>query len=317
MCGGDHDGTGRRRGATVVMALVALVSLAGLAPAVDAKKKKKKVAAVTRSATVPFTSGGTQTVTASCPKGKHITGGGFAVAPNFVPSGSSGLRSITATSHSGGAKSWTASGSAFTNPTASGTYTTFARCERDALGQLTNTLSTSGTLNPGVITASSLNCAPGTHAVSGGYAGTGVSNLGNPLTFRLVVLQSRRTGPGQWTVTAYNSSLGPSPVPVTLTTYVLCERNGKGRAVSEGASASTPLVNDGRASADATCAKKQHAISGGFVVTPNGIGSVPAVGVDEFNPVGQRGWHLGLHEWQAVVLPPGSAMQTFAYCKKG
>jgi hypothetical protein len=53
------------------------------------------------------------------------------------------------------------------------------------------------------------------------------------------------------------------------------------------------------------------------VITPNGPGSVPAIGVDEFTPVGRRGWHLGLHEWPTVNLPAGSALQTFAYCKKG
>jgi hypothetical protein len=319
MAGEKTGEAGRNRRRALVLTLAALLSLAAIAPAADAKKKKKKkkAAAITRTSTVPFAAGGTQTVTASCPKGRHISGGGFAASPNFVPSGPSGLRSITATSHSEGAKSWTASGTAFTNPAASGDYTTFARCESDALGQLTVAKSSSGTLNPGVGTVASLNCGTGTHVISGGYAGTAASNPGILLGFRLVVLQSQRTGPGQWTVSAYNSGLGASPVPVTITIYALCERNGKGRSVSEAASVSTPLVANTRAAADATCSKKTHAVSGGFNITPNGEGSVPAVGVDEFNPVGQKGWHLGLHPWQGVAIPPNSALQTFAYCKKG
>lgn len=319
MRGGDQRGTGRRRRLAVVLGLSAILSIGAMAPAADAKKKKKKkkAAAVTRTNSVPFAAGGTQQVTSACTKGNHITGGGFAASPSFEPSSNTGLRSVTSTSHHAGTKNWTASGSAFTNPVASGTYTTYARCERDSLGQLHSTVNSSGPLNPGVGTAASLNCPPGTHVISGGYSGQALSNPGNLLGFRLVILQSRRTGRSQWTVSAYNSGLGPSPVAVTFTAYALCEKNAKGVSVSEAASASTPLVDNGRVAADATCAKKTHVVSGGFNVTPNGVGSVPAIGVDESTPTGQRGWHLGLHEWQSVVLPPGSALQTFAYCKKG
>ncbi|MGZ5362185.1 MAG: hypothetical protein ACXWZW_11250 [Solirubrobacterales bacterium] len=43
--------------------------------------------------------------------------------------------------------------------------------------------------------------------------------------------------------------------------------------------------------------------------------NLPAVGIDEFQPVGKRGWHMGVHEWQTVALPPGSALRAIAYCK--
>ena len=33
--------------------------------------------------------------------------------------------------------------------------------------------------------------------------------------------------------------------------------------------------------------------------------------------VGKRSWHTGLHEFPSFTLPAGSALQAFAYCKKG
>jgi hypothetical protein len=317
MRGGEQQrGTGRRRRTAAALSLAALVAFAGALPAADAKKKKKKKpAAVTRTANAPFAAGQSQQLNAACGKGTHVTGGGLAVAPNFTPPGS-GLRSLAGTSHPSGAKEWAAGSSAFTNPAASGSLTTFVRCERDSYGQLRSIVSTSATLPPGAGQAFPLNCSPGTHVVSGGYSGQAASNLGNLLGFRLVVFTSRRTGAGQWTVNAFNSGAGPSPVPITVTVYALCEKNAKGRTVSERASPVVPLVNDARSSSDVGCAKKQHAISGGFNVTPNGVGSVPVVGLDEFYPTGRKGWHVGLHEWVGVALPPGSALQSFVYCKK-
>jgi hypothetical protein len=318
MSRGTGHKSGRRGRFAAIVGLALLVALAGLTPAVSAKGKKKKVknAAVTRTATAPLSAGQTEDLTAACGKGTHLSGGGFAIAPNFNPATNSGMRSISATSYPFSSSSWTASTTAFTNPASTGTFTAAARCERNALGQLSSRLSSATTLPPGALQSSVLNCTPGNHVISGGYSGTAASNPANLLGFRMVVLQSSRTGPGQWTVVAYNSNLGPSPVPVTMTAYVLCEKNVKGRAVGE-VSTSVPLADNQRASADASCGKKQHVVSGGFVVTPNGVGNVPTVGTDEFLPVGKRSWHVGLHEWQSIAMPAGSALRTIAYCKKG
>ena len=70
------------------------------------------------------------------------------------------------------------------------------------------------------------NCPPGTH-VTRGFAGEGLTNLASLATFRIIVLQSRRTGPGQWTVTAYNRTGAPTAI---VTGHAVCERNGKARA---------------------------------------------------------------------------------------
>jgi hypothetical protein len=116
-------------------------------------------------------------------------------------------------------------------------------------------------------------------------------------------------------VQALNSSAVGSTA-TTFTGYALCERNAKGTAVSE-VSTFSPLSNDARAVADPACTGRTHVISGGFNITPNGVGVIPVTSIDEFQPIGDKTWHLGLHEAVGFNLPLGSALQTFAYCKKG
>ena len=282
------------------------------------KKKKKKAGATTKSSQVAFASSTTVSAVASCTGKTHVTGGGFGVVPSFTPSGLSGagIRSVTSTSHPSGPKTWNASGSAFSTPLSSGGFTSYARCESNRAGKLASLLTSSVTLSPGQSQTFTFNCPPGTHALSGGYAGSGIAAFTYAAAnFRIIPLQSRRNGPGQWIVQALNSSAAGSTA-ATFTGYALCERNGKGTAVSE-ASTFTTLVNDARATGDPACTGKTHVISGGFAITPNGIGVIPVTAIDEFQPVGNKSWHLGLHEIVGFNLPAGSSLQTFAYCKKG
>jgi len=278
------------------------------------KKKKKKNPAVTRSASSPFTQSSNAAATASCPKGTHVSGGGFSVSPNFEPATTTGLRSMNSTSHPASNRSWTGAGSAYATPTATGSFTTFARCESNSKGQIAVRSSSSDSIPPGVGQNMIFNCPPTTHVLTGGYAAPSLGAFAfAAASARIVVLASRRTGPGQWTISAFNNS--SAPAAATLTGHVVCALNGKGRGVSE-ASAFQPVVNDSRTSADATCSKKKYAVGGGFVVSPATFpGSVPFIGVDEFQPVGKRGWHTALHEL-FLAVPPGSTLQTIAYCKK-
>jgi hypothetical protein len=297
------------------LSLAVLVAFAGVGPAADAKKKKKKkkVTAVTKSATVPLNSGTAATGSASCTGKTHMTGGGLAIAPAHTPP-ASGLRSVAPGSSPSGAKGWSTAAGAFNTPAASGTLTSYVRCEGNNSGQLVNTLSSSATLPPGQGTTFTITCAPGTHAISGGYQGTGIVNFANPANgYRIVVLVSKRSSARAWTVNAFNSSLANTAG--TITAYVTCERDAKGVSVSEAASAAVPVTLTQRSSADATCSKKAHVVSGGFSVSPNGQGAVPGVTVDETYPVGRRGWHAALYN--VSNPPPGSTLQTFAYCKKG
>jgi hypothetical protein len=288
-----------------------LTDLGATAAKKKKKKKKQGPAAATQSAPVAFASGTTVSAVASCAGKTHISGGGFGVSPSFTPP-STGLRSVTSTSHPTGDTTWNASGSAFSTPLASGSFTTYARCENNSLGKLAGILSSSVTLAPASAQTFTFNCPPGTHVLSGGYAGAGLGGFTYSLAnLRIILLQSHRTGPGQWVVQALNSSNSPAASPVTG--FALCERDARGRTISE-ASTFTALVNDARATGDPTCTGKTHAISGGFVISPNGVGTVAATAIDEFQPVGNQTWHVGLHELVNANLPPGSSLQSYAYC---
>jgi hypothetical protein len=217
-----------RRSLAVALGLAAIVTVVGLAPAVVEAKRKRKAPASTRSASAALPAGGTATATAACTGKTHVAGGGFAVSPNFAPP-STGLRSWTTTSFPSANKSWTATGSAFTNPAASGSFTTYARCESNTLGKIALRASSSPTISPGAFQNLTFNCPPGTHVIAGGYAGDGPTGLNSANGWRLDILQSRRTGKGQWTISAFNRALTPPPSAAgTLTGYIVCERDAKG-----------------------------------------------------------------------------------------
>jgi len=282
------------------------------APLASASKKKgKKPINKTATSQVAFASGTTAGATASCPGKTHITGGGFAVAPGHTPAANSGLRSQTVISHPSGAKDWTASGGAFTTPPATGSFTTFARCENSALGRLVSTISISGTVAASSSTTALLDCPGGTHVIGGGYSGTGLANLVNINGTRTIILESRRSAVGQWSVAAYTATGAPAS---PFTAFAICERNGKGTSVSE-VSTLAAIGENVRSAADASCTGKKHVVSGGFSVTDGDPALVPAAGIDENHPSGSKGWHVGMYEF-SLTLPAGSALQTFAYCKK-
>ena len=313
MGSGEKRLLGRRLTLIGIAALAAMLTVGAASPAL-AKNKKAKSPAATVSASVQFGSASTATGTAACTGKTHLSGGGFAVSPSF--NNPAGLRSFEHGSHPVDAHTWSSTGTAFATPSASGTLTTFARCESNTLGQLT-TLSSSTVLIPpssgGDIV---IGCPPGSHILSGGYQADGPIVLNNPqaATFRILVLGSRRTGAGEWTVTAFNRTGAP---PSNLTAFALCERNKKGSSISE-ASASAPIPNDVRTSADASCTGKTHAVGGGFLLTPSTFPSSVTLiaSVDESNPVGKKGWHVGLWQHPSFTEPAGSTLQTIAYCKK-
>jgi hypothetical protein len=305
----------RRFGPIAVAALAAMLSLAVGSQAVA---KKAKSPASTRSSSVPLAVGGNATATAACTGKTHATGGGFAVSPPFTPP-ASGVRSWTTTSNPAGVKTWTAAATAFTSPTTPGTFTAFARCESNALGRLAVTASSSATLSPGEIRTLSFQCPPRTHVISGGYAGDGPTDPANANGWRLDILESERTGTGVWSITAFDRVSTPPPTAgANLTGFVVCEFDQKGVRVGQ-ITASAPLVQNARASADPTCPKGQHAVSGGFVISPlpGAVGSVvPVVSIDQSQPSGNRSWHVGLHPWLTSSLPPGESLGATAYCKR-
>ena len=261
-------------------------------PAKKGKKKKKGKPAVSRTASVGLPPSSTQTGAASCPKGTHMSGGGYQVTPVF-DLGVGGTRSLTVNSHSSGARAWTARADAYATPPNPGTFTTAVRCEKNSLGKLAVTIAGDAVLPPATGGTLNLTCPPGTHVLSGGYDGTGLGAYTYAASSqRTIVLGSRRTGPAQWTISAY------------------------GQGVSE-ASRFAPLVSDGRTTAGAGCGKKAHVVSGGFLVSPATFpGSVPMVSIDQSMPAGKRGWNVSAWDYP-FGDPVGSTLQTIAYCKKG
>jgi hypothetical protein len=312
---GREKGTVRTRiGVVAVAALAALLSLGLASPALAKKKKKKVVPAVTSTALAPFSSAGTASATANCTGKTHLSGGGYVVAPHYEPSSNTGLRTSTSTSTPVGVTAWNARSDAFTSPATSGSLTTVARCESNKLSQIATVISGSATVQSGILDNLQIQCPSGTHVVSAGYDGTGLASYVNGFnSFRIFILQSRRTALNQWTISAFESSVNPASGTVNVA--ALCEKDAKGRSIGEVSGLAT-IATNARASADATCPSKQHVLSGGFVLAPipSGSGAPPIVGIDEFQPTSNSTWHLGLQSFGAQ--PPGSSVATYAYCAK-
>jgi hypothetical protein len=316
------EGTARSRRFRVwlVVLLAGLSVLGGLANGAEAKKKKRKPTAVTRTATVSLSSGARVSSQADCAGKSHLTGGGFGVSPSYRPDpmtlAGTGLRSMTLTDNPVGTTGWTAASAVFTSPGAAGSLTAFARCESNALGRIAVIGSSSASIAPAAGQDLVFDCPPSTHVISGGFSGEGPGVLNDINGWKVIVLRSYRSGPGQWTVTAYNRGPPPANSPANLTGFAVCEFNRKGSSVSEVAN-SVPVAQNARTSADATCAGKTHVVSGGFTVLPASFpGTVPVVAVDEDQPVGNKSWHLGLSEWQGNSSPPSTSLTTYAYCKR-
>jgi hypothetical protein len=311
-----YRATGRKRGLPAVLA--GLLALGALTPVVEAKKKKPRSPAVTRTAAVSLLPGTQQSATARCPKGRHISGGGFSVSPTYTASvtdaftDDTGTRSVHLQSQSAGNRSWISGAAALTSPTVAGTFSAIARCERNDLGKLAVTLSGSSTIPVGQGNTTTLTCPAGTHVLTGGFAGSPPGNLADPQGRRLTMTESRRVSNSTWEIRAINPLDAPSVA--TLSTNVVCERNGK-RGVLEN-SAVLPIVDNGRTGSTVPCARrKQHVVGGGFLVSPFTSPS-PAVGIDQHQPVGQRSWQVGLYEFPTFALPTGSLLTTYAYCKR-
>jgi hypothetical protein len=316
MQGREKAGFRRRVGLLVVAALAVLLAFGVASPAIAKKKKHKKVVpAITTTAVAPLSSAGSASATANCAGKTHISGGGYAVSPHLTFNPGAGLNAVSSTSIPVGATAWNAKADAFVVPPSSGSLTTMARCESNTLSTLATVVSGSASVPQGIQANLQIQCPTGTHVVGAGYDGTGLASYTlNNSSFRIFILQSRRTAINQWTISAFESNVG-NPGPGTVNVAAICERDARGRSIGEVA-ALAPFGNAARASADPTCPAKQHVVSGGFGLSPspsNG-GNPPVVGIDEFEPVGNSTWHVGLHTVPTQPQPPGSSVAGYAYC---
>jgi hypothetical protein len=300
-----------------IAALSAVLAFGAASPAVAKKKKKKSPPAITNTAVAPLSSAGSASATANCTGKTHITGGGYAVSPHLTFNPGVGLNAVSSTSIPVGATAWNAKADAFVVPAASGSLTTMARCESNKLSTIGIVVTGSATVQPGIEANLQIQCPTGTHVVGAGYDGTGLASyVLNNSSFRIFILQSRRTAINQWTISAFENSV-VNPPPGNVSVAAICERDAKGRSIGE-ASAIAPFGNASRASADPTCPAKQHVVSGGFALSPNpaNSGSPPVVGIDEYEPVGNTTWHVGLHSVPTQPQPAGSSAAGYAYCAK-
>jgi hypothetical protein len=289
-------------------AAAALLALAATAPAALAKGS-----VATASETAPLSSSQTQTASAKCPGGMHVTGGGFAVSPVYNPAGSTGTKATVQVSRPDGKKRWVATAGASQVPLSAGSFTAYARCERDSLGRLAARRSPGSPVAPSAAQSQSLSCPHGAHILYGGFSTDLPFSVPNPASSQLVVVRSERVSTRQWIVTGYNPSL---TVPATLSAYFYCEAN-RGSSKVSSRSSTVPLVNDSRAEAQPGCPKRQHVVSGGFSIQPLPVPGIvfPSAFVDESKPAG-KGWKAGVYESPGFNLPAGSSLTVSAYCKK-
>ena len=302
-------------GPIVLILLGAL--LFGLIATSAVAKKKKRAPAVTRSAAVPLAPGSPASTTASCPGKTHLTGGGWSIANPYsangtdAPGDDTGTRITHLQSQPSTLSSWTAGAAALASPASGTTFTTYARCESNAYGRTLLGVSAAGiVLRVGDERKVGIDCAPGTHVLTGGFSFGPPGDLASPTGTRATVKESRRTAPGTWEIDLVNPTT--APIEVTLSINVLCELNRKGGGVSEAAQ-TVPIVDTGRTTATATCTGKTHSVAGGFLVSPT-VG--PIIGIDQVQPAGNKSWQVGLFEHPSSNLPAGSTLTAYSYCKK-
>jgi hypothetical protein len=298
-----------------VAALAGMLMLAVASPTV-AKKRKKVQAAVTTTSSTPLAPGAQTSATANCPNKTHVTGGGWSLAPTFSANGSNapadgtGARITQLQSQPNGLTRWTAGAAAFNLPPTGGTFTSIARCESKGLGRTLLGVSGTSTVPIGQESTIGLRCSTGTHVLSGGFSLSPPGNLADPVGFRAHVVESRRRDAGTWEIDVVNPNGAPGEA--TISAQALCELNAKGTAVTE-TSATAPIADNGRTTAVASCTGKTHSIGGGFLVSPT-VG--PAVSIDQMQPIGAKGWQVGLYEYPGFNLPAGSTVAAYSYCKK-
>jgi hypothetical protein len=273
------------------------------------KKKAKKPIVTTASTQFAVASGSIPSGAAACPAKTHATGGGFNLTPGFSGPSAGGRVSFPVSLVPTGVTGWSASQAIASVVPGSGTFTVYSRCEGTSLGTITDQVSGSATLPGGQLSNLNFQCRPNEHTIAGGYVGAPPANLANATSQDLLILGSRRTGPETWTVTGVNRGANP----VTLTGYGVCEADRKGTSISE-AVVQVATPNDQRATGEASCTGKTHSVSGGFNIIPNG-NNIPVFQIDDYAPVGEKGWRAGGWDFPALAGQVPAGLQASVYCK--
>jgi hypothetical protein len=304
-------------GIRLLVAAVLAAVLAGVVVAPAVAKKKKRPPAVTAAASAPLAPASPASATANCPGKRHVTGGGWSISNPYSANGTDapaddlGTRITHLQSQPAGFFGWSAGAAALSSPPSPTTFSAYARCEGNAYGRTLSGVAGTSTVPIGQQTTNDIRCPRGTHVLTAGFSFGPPGDLAGPLgSKRAIVKESRRIAADAWRVGLVNPIDAPSEV--TLSVNVLCELNTKGTGVSE-ASAVAPILDNGRTTATATCTGKTHSVAGGFAVSP-AVG--PAIGIDQMQPVDAKAWQVGLFEYPTFLLPAGSSVAAYSYCKK-
>ena len=307
---------------TWTLLLVAALAVGLLAADADAKKRKKRkplartVVTQTQTASVPSRSEGT--VSATCPPGTTLLGGGFASSPYTAFSGSN----FVVDSHRTGTSTWTIR--SVNNSTAAGTLTVDAYCRRVDLA-LTEVAS-SATLPAGGFGFfpsgfTEATCPAGQYAVAGGFTSSAAISgtaFAGPYPF-----SSYRTAREKWRVDALNTT--SSARTYTALAYCSPLERAELAALTSVAGTNAPVAIDTQVCPRTPSPKRKgkarrkrkrkraaqlSVLSGGFA-TPAGLGGTPirAIFVSQARTVNGV-WHTA-----GVSVGDGPAtLYGYAYC---
>ncbi len=309
----------KRAGVLILMLL--LLGLGTTAISVAARKAASDKGA-TKKLSAALPSGSTAFGSARCAKKTHATGGGFAVDNGYDPSvtPATGTNSRPQNLFPSGNRTWSSSISSTLNTSPTNT-TSYVRCEKNRFSRNAGTISGSFTLSPLTASTIKLVCPTSTRVVSGGYSVSpsfDATAQAGTTADQLWVTQNRRTKTREWRVTAAYRSGSPA----TVKGYEVCERKKVSRrtktaAISEH-SRLVPFSDKTRASSTARCSKNQHAVSGGFLLSPElqprETGALPFAFVDASMPVGSNAWKSRLFA-PIQTTTPGLALTTYVYCR--
>jgi len=272
------------------------VALSAIGPPVDAEGAKRrpigKIRTGQSTVSIPAVQGAIGTATATCPTGTKAVSGGFSTSP--VPNELSVISSKRS-----GRRAWTASVQQTTNNAALAELTTFVYCDRRL--RRAPVASAPLSIPSGLPQTATASCPLGRRAISGGF------EIATDITFTGAgtVLASRRSQPGEWSVTLQNIN-GPS---TELTAYAYCTRRPGRLREREGAAtlpdSGSPITT--ATAITASCPKRIGARSGGFSIAATGGGN--NYSVFESRRAGRR-WRFSVRNFGQPPTP----LTALAYC---
>ena len=249
-----------KSGTKAFLTIAAAVTL--LAVALPSGALAAHIKTASKKVTVP--PGADKPAKATCPHGTNLVGGGFAITPKIVEDGA-----ILTGSHPAGARSWVASALNYPTDTVSSSITSYAYCEKGALGMRTVTKSARV---GGVPTASGIDskklavrCPHGLDALAGGFSD---ARPGPPTYASAVAGVNRRASKHVWQLQGIAISVTPAS---RITAYADCGKPARKQAAK---TAHIPQSggNGNLGAATARCHHGTTGLSGGWAVGPFKIG---------------------------------------------